>query len=403
MKKIAVIGAGPTGLFASSLLLGEGYNVDLYDQKGKAGRKLLLAGKSGLTITNTKDYKTFSAAYGSKQKQMNPALTNFTPSDLRLWMEQLGIETFEGSTGLVFPDSFGAEKLLSLWLQSLVSNKSFNFYPDHRLINIENRTLLFKNKADTIAVTAPLVIMGMGGASYPATGSDGKWYKILNKINIETVSFKPMNCGFECSWSPFFKKSINYSALKNITLTIENQSVRGEATITPYGVEGGPFYRLSREIRKSIEENGKAVTFLDLVPDISPGDVTKKLDSNRGKNSISNHLRKQLNLSKTKILLLRELTDKNLFDDFNLLAQIIKKLPVTLVKTRPIEEAISSSGGVSFKELDKYFMIKKHPGWFTAGEMVDWEAPTGGYLLQGCFSTAYMAVEGIKRFNVNPS
>ncbi|MEA1910107.1 MAG: TIGR03862 family flavoprotein [Spirochaetota bacterium] len=398
MKTVVIIGAGPTGLFASSLLLNRGYTVKLYDQKSKAGRKLLLAGKSGLNVTNTKNPETFSAAYGDNQKQMSLALTNFTPSDLRLWMKQLGIETFEGSTGLVFPVSHSADSLLSLWLESLVSNKQFNFHPDHRLINIENRTLFLENKNNIISITPPLIIMGMGGASYPSTGSDGKWRNLLNKVNIETISFKPINCGFECRWSPLFKKKINYSALKNIKLTMDNQSIRGDATITSYGFEGGPFYRLSREIRKSIEQNGRAITFMDLTPDLSLADVTKKTNHHRGKDSISNHLRKRLKLSGTKINLLKEVTEKNIFDNYDLLAQAIKNLPIILLSPRPIAEAISSSGGISFKELDNYFMIKKYPGWFTAGEMVDWDAPTGGYLLQGCFSTAYMAVEGIKNF-----
>ncbi len=328
---------------------------------------------------------------------MRQALTNFSPEDLCRWLKNLGIETFEGTTGLIFPVSSNSEKLLTLWMESLVSNKNFHFHPDHRLVNIENGLLFFENRNQTITLKAPLVIMGMGGASYPATGSDGRWRNLLGSIGIKTIPFKPMNCGFECSWSPFFKKTINHSALKNIKLTLGNQSVRGEAMITSYGLEGGPFYRLSREIRDSIELNGKAITFLDLTPDLSLNEVIQKLNHERGKNSISNHLRKQLKLSKSKIYLLREVTEKSIFNDFPLLAQTIKNLSVTLERPRPIEEAISSSGGVSFKELDKYFMIKKYPGWFTAGEMVAWEAPTGGYLLQGCFSTAYMAVEGIKK------
>jgi uncharacterized flavoprotein (TIGR03862 family) len=398
MKNVSVIGAGPTGLFASYLLLKEGYSVDLYDQKNKAGRKLLLAGKSGLNITNTKDLETFSAAYGNNERQMSPALTHFTPSDLRLWMKHLGIETFEGTTGLVFLVSSGSETLLSRWMESLESNSNFKFHPEHCLVNIEKGSLFLKNENQIIILKAPLVIMGMGGASYPKTGSDGKWGKFINSMDLETKPFKPMNCGFECSWSPFFKENINHSALKNIKLTFNKNSIRGEAIITPYGLEGSPIYRFSREIRDSIEQAGKASIFLDLTPDLSLTEVMDKLNNKRGKNSISNHLRKQLKLSKTKIYLLRELSKKDIFNDLNSLAQTIKKLPVILESPRPIEEAISSSGGISFKELDNFFMLKKYPGWFTAGEMVDWDAPTGGYLLQGCFSTAYMAVEGIKIF-----
>lgn len=396
MKKIVVIGAGPTGLFASSLLLNEGYSVDLYDQKSKAGRKLLLAGKSGLNITNTKEIESFSTAYGPHQEQLRLSLSNFSPEDLRLWLKQLGIETYVGSTGLVFPVSSGADTLLSLWMDFLASNKNFNFYPDHRLVSMEKGSLSFEKENKIINLNAPLVVMGLGGASYPVTGSDGKWRLLMDSMGLETISFKPMNCGFECSWSPFFKEKINHSALKNIKLSYKNKSIRGEAVITSYGIEGGPFYHFSREIRDSIEQYGKTTVFMDLAPDLSDKEILLKLNRKQGKNSLSNHLRKQVKLSQIKIHLLRELTEKIFFDDFSLLAQAIKKVPLVLEQPRPIEEAISSSGGVSFNELDSSFMLKKYPGWFTAGEMVDWDAPTGGYLLQGCFSTAYMAVEGIK-------
>ena len=401
MKKVVVIGAGPTGLFATSLLLDGGYSVDLYDQKSKAGRKLLLAGKSGLNVTNTKELESFSSAYGCRQKQMRLSLTHFPPADLRLWLKQLGVETYAGSTGLVFPVSSGAGTLLSLWMESLVSNKNFNFYPDHRLVSIEKGSLSFEKENQIINLKAPLVVMGLGGASYPVTGSDGEWRLLLDSMGLETIPFKPMNCGFECSWSPFFKEKINHSALKNIKLTYKNQSIRGEAVITSYGIEGGPFYHYSREIRDSIEQFGKTTVFLDLAPDLSSKEILLKLSRKRGKNSLSNHLRKQLKLSRVKIHLLRELTEKIFFDDFYLLAQAIKGVSLILEQPRPIEEAISSSGGVSFNELDSSFMLKKYPGWFTVGEMVDWDAPTGGYLLQGCFSTAYMAVEGIKNCKIS--
>ena len=206
-----------------------------------------------------------------------------------------------------------------------------------------------------------------------------------------------MNCGFECSWSSFFKQKINRLPLKNITLTFLNESIRGEAMITPYGIEGAPIYKLSREIRNNIEKNNKAIVFIDLCPDLNKSEILNRISQSPGKNSFSNHLRKQLNISTVKISLLRELSEKSTFKNFNLLSQTIKKLPLILERPRPIDEAISSSGGVSFNDLDDYFMLKKYQGWFTAGEMVDWDAPTGGYLLQGCFSTAFRVVEGIKK------
>lgn len=398
MENVVIIGAGPTGLFASSLLLAEGYSVDLYDQNRKAGRKLLLAGKSGLNVTNQLGPESFSAAYGSRQEQMKPSLAQFTPADLRLWLKELGVETFTGSTGRIFPVSFGAKTLLSLWMASLLSNKNFRFFPEHRLVKIKKGSLYLEKENKILTLTPPLVVMGLGGASYPSTGSDGQWRNLLEEDGIKTIVFKPMNCGFECSWSPFFKEKFNGSPLKNIKLTHLNKSARGETVITSYGMEGVPLYKFSREIRDSVEKNERAVVFLDLTPDLPIKEVLNRLNRNRGKNSRSNHLRKQVNLSPVKFALLRELTDKTIFDDSSILALTIKKLPLILERPRPIEEAISTSGGVSFQELDKYFMLKKYPGWFTAGEMVDWDAPTGGYLLQGCFSTAYTVVEGIKRF-----
>lgn len=396
-KNVVIIGAGPTGLFASSLLLKEGFSVDLYDQKTDSGRKLLLAGKSGLNITNSLPLDSFATAYGPGEKLIKPSLKLFSPKDLRLWLKKMEIETFVGSSGGIFPVSTTANKLLKLWMDSLNSNKNFNFHTEHRLKKIEDENLYFDTPQKELIAKTPLLIMSMGGASYPSTGSDGKWSNILEAINIETIPFKPMNCGFDYSWSSYFKKYNNYTALKNIKLTHKETSLRGEVIITPYGVEGGPFYRLSREIRNAIEDNHKAVTFLDLIPDLSQEEILNRLNKKRGKTSLSNHLRKQLNLTPLKISLVRELIKKNIFDDYSLLAEILKEVPLVLEKPRPIEEAISSSGGVSFIELDKYFMLKKHPGWFTAGEMVDWDAPTGGFLLQACFSTAFTVVEGIKK------
>lgn len=397
IKNIVIIGAGPTGLFASSLLLKEGFSVDLYDQKKEPGRKLLLAGKSGLNITNNLPLDSFITAYGCRQKEIMPSLDLFTPKDLRLWLKELGVETFEGSSGLIFPVLSGAKELLSLWMESLYSYKNFKFHPEHQLIKVNKETIHFKTANGLIKVNAPFAVMGMGGASYPSTGSDGRWKNILNNMDIKIKPFKPINCGFECSWSTYFKDYTDYSSLKNIKLTHKKQSIRGDILITPYGVEGTPVYKLSREIRDAIEKKQQTTVYIDLTPDLSFEKILSRLKQKRRKNSISNYLRKQLKLSPIKISILRELTEKKFFDDYSLLAPQLKKLPLILYKPRPIEEAISSSGGVSFDELDRFFMLKKYPGWFMAGEMVDWDATTGGYLLQACFSTACMVVEGIKR------
>lgn len=398
IKNVTIIGAGPTGLFASSLLLKEGFSVDLYDQKKDAGRKLLLAGKSGLNITNNLPLDSFVTAYGCSQKQIEPSILLFTPDNLRSWFKKLGIDTYVGSSGGVFPVATGIKKILTLWMDSLTSNINFKFHPEHKLTKIEDNNLYFETKKKIIQVKVSLLIMCMGGASYPSTGSDGHWMSILKNIDIETAPFKPMNCGFDCTWSPYFKDYTDHLPLKNIKLTHNGNSIRGDVIITPFGLEGRPLYTLSREMRDAIDKNQITTVFLDLTPDLTLEDIFSRLNNSRGKNSLSNHLRKQLNLSTLKISLLRELTEKNTFHDYSLLASAIKNLPLNLKGTRPIQEAISCSGGISFNELNNFFMLTKYPGWFTAGEMVDWDAPTGGYLLQACFSTAYTVVEGILKF-----
>ena len=395
MKKVIIIGAGPTGLFASSLLLAKGYSIDLYDQKNKPGRKLLLAGKSGLNITNTVEPELFIEAYGDHKNEIRPALRIFSPSNLQTWLGTLGIETYTGSSGRIFPTNKNTEELLTLWMSSLNTNKNFHFFPGYQMINCNNNLFEFNKNNRAITVTSELAVLCMGGASYPSTGSDGEWSKILQNIGIKTIPFKPINCGFEYNWSYFFKERIDYTALKNIKLKWKDREIRGDLTITSYGIEGGPIYHFSREIRTNYEQHGKENIILDLLPDLTEKEILFRLNHNRGKSSLSNYLRKRLKLTRIKVLLLRELLKKEYFNNNGILAKKIKNIPISLNRPRPIEESISSSGGISFTELDEYFMLKKNPGWFTAGEMIDWDAPTGGYLLQGCFSTAYMAVEGI--------
>jgi len=398
MEKVVIIGAGPAGLFASYLLLAKGYSVDLYDQKKEPGRKLLLAGRSGLNITNTIEPDLFIEAYGDHKKEIFPALSKFSPKNLRTWLSSIGIKTFTGSSGQVFPSNKNTAELLSIWMESLNSNKNFNFYPGYRLINCDRKAFQFNKDNRNITVTSEFAVLCMGGASYPSTGSDGKWSKLLKNIGIKTIPFKAINCGFECQWSPFFKKGIDHTPMKNIKLKWKGREIRGDLTITAYGIEGGPIYHFSREIRNSLEQHNKENIILDILPDLTEEEIFIRLSNNRGKDSLSNHLRKSLKLTRVVILLLREFLQKEYLYNNNILAKKIKNLPISLDRPRPIEEAISSSGGISFTELDGHFMLKKFPGWFTAGEMIDWDAPTGGYLLQGCFSTAYMAVEGISKY-----
>ncbi len=398
MKKVIIIGAGPAGLFSSSLLLERGFSVDLYDQKNEPGKKLLLAGKSGLNITNQIEMETFAEAYGDHKKEISQALSNFSPTDLQKWLSTMGIKTFTGSSGKVFPVNKNTGEILSLWMESLNSNSRFHFYKGYRMINLKKKDIQFSKDNKSLTVTAELAIMCMGGASYPSTGSNGKWSAILQNIGIKTIPFKPMNCGFERNWSLLFRDRVDYTTLKNINLKWKDKEKRGNLTITSYGLEGGPIYHFSREIRTSLEQNRNENVILDILPDLTKEEIILRLNRSRGKTSFSNYLRKNLNLSGIKILLLRELLHEEQLKNNVILANKIKNLPISLESPRPLKEAISSSGGISFEELDKYFMLKKLPGWFAAGEMIDWDAPTGGYLLQGCFSTAYTAVEGISKY-----
>jgi len=398
MEKVVIIGAGPAGLFASSLLIAKGYSVDLYDQKNEPGRKLILAGKSGLNITNTIEPELFIEAYGDHKKEILPALRKFSPNDLRTWLGSIGIKTFTGSSGQVFTGNKNTVEILSTWMASLNTNKYFHFYPGYRLVNCNRKAFQFNKDDRNITVTSELAVFCMGGASYPSTGSNGNWSKLLKQIGIKTIPFKAMNCGFEHNWSLYLKERIEYTAIKNIKLKWKEREIRGDLTITPYGIEGGPIYHFSREIRNSLEQHSKENIILDILPDLTEKEIFFRLSHNRGKDSLSNHLRKSLKLTRVEILLLREFLKKEYLNNNDILAKKIKNLPISLERPRPIEEAISSSGGISFTELDEYFMLRKFPGWFTAGEMIDWDAPTGGYLLQGCFSTAHMAVEGISKY-----
>lgn len=398
-KKVIIVGAGPAGLFCAYLLLKKGHQVEVYDQSTGPAKKFLIAGNGGLNLTHSEDLKSFSGRYGKDEKLFYELIQEFSPEDLRSFCEDLGVETFVGTSGRVFPKNLKAAQILLSWLKALKSDPNFGLYLKHSLIGIDagakELELTFKNPDTQIKVAGERVILAMGGASWKKTGSDGKWKPLLEKLRVEVKEFKPMNCGFERPWSKHFVESIERAPLKNVEISFQDKSVRGEIMLTEFGIEGGGIYALSNHIRDGIEQDGSAKIFLDLKPDLTQEDVLKKISKRKPKDSFSNHLRKALGFTKVENTLLKELTSIEEYQNHARLAETIKKLEVELFKTRPIDEAISTSGGVAFHELDEWFQLKAIPGLYIAGEMLNFEAPTGGYLLQGCFSSAYRVVSGI--------
>lgn len=393
---IAIVGAGPAGLFAAYHLLKEGFKVDIYDQSSGPGKKFLIAGNGGLNITHSEDLSSFVTRYTHHESRFNSFLNQFSPTDLRKWCDDLGINTFVGSSGRVFPKEMSAGKFLLAWLEKLKSFENFGLHLKHRLTNIHSdKTLIFETEIGEKRINSPLVIMALGGASWKKTGSDGKWKPLIESLEINVQDFLPMNCGFEVQWSEFFKKNVDRTHLKHVEIHFNKLSSKGDLMITPYGVEGGVIYALSNHIRDNIIKEGEAFLTLDLRPGLDFDSIKSKLEKRPKKATLSNHLRKALNFDKFSFMLLKEVLKKEEIEDMKVLAKRIKELPIKLTGTRPLDEAISTSGGVSFSELNETLESKKIPGLYFIGEMLDYEAPTGGYLLQGCFSTAYVAVQGI--------
>ncbi|MDC0254136.1 TIGR03862 family flavoprotein [Bacteriovoracales bacterium] len=341
----------------------------------------------------------FQSAMASTRRDLMNSCSSFPLKTLGNGVKALGLKhSLEVQEGF-FPTKFKAGEMLLLWLKKLKSYPGFKLFTHHSLKKIEkDKSLFFDFKGQEVKVDPSknmAVLFSLGGGSWSKTGSDGLWTDLFSNLGLKMAPFQSMNSGFETDWSPHFKKKVNWSPLKNIKLSFKDHSVRGELIFTPYGLEGGPLYELSALVRDSRE---KAQVLLDFFPDLSQKEVLSKIHKPRGKNSLSNHLRKKLKLSGLAFSLLKERTSKEEFKDLDLLGQKLKALPLDLLRPRPMEESISTSGGIHFDNLDNSLMIKKMPGFYVAGEMLDWEAPTGGYLLQGCFSTAYKASQSILSF-----
>ncbi|MFZ4761780.1 MAG: TIGR03862 family flavoprotein [Alphaproteobacteria bacterium] len=402
---IAIIGAGPCGLMAAEVLAMAGLRVSIYDQMPSPARKLLIAGRGGLNLTHTEPRENLLQRYGAAMEWLRPAIEAFPPEALRAWCEGLGQETFIGSSGRVFPKSMKAVALLRAWLKRL-EELGVNYYPRHEWQGWQGLALQFlKNGAEIITVQPDATLLALGGASWPRLGSNGQWLDILLKDNIEIAPLRPANCGFIVPWSDYFSQRFAGQPLKPIAITHEGITRQGEAMITAQGIEGGVIYALSASLRDAIEAKGSALLQLDLRPSMTLEALTQKLHTHRGRKSLASFLR-SVGFSSLAISLLHEVTapeQLKLASPANLaapanLATMLKNLPLTLTANAGMARAISSAGGIKQVAMTEDFMLKARIGVFAAGEMLDWEAPTGGYLLQACFSTAVAASGGIIRY-----
>jgi uncharacterized flavoprotein (TIGR03862 family) len=398
VKKAVIIGAGPAGLFAAHLLLNKGIAVDLYDRNTSPGRKFLLAGRSGLNLTNAEDPSRMASRYGRRGDLFLSLLQDFSSDSLREWLGDLGVPVKVGNGGKVFPENASAGDILDLWWEQLAKIDRFRYIGNSRFIGWDEDGLHLRSGEKDIFIAEKPVLFALGGASWPGTGSDGAWGGLFRDRGIDTVPFKPMNCAFTVDWSSRFRESRTDKPLKNIVLIHGGDSRRGELTLTAKGLEGGPVYWFSLPLREEIESKGTALIHLDLAPDRSEEQIAGDLKKRPNRKSLTSYLKGTLRFSPQKAALIYEAFRKAGDESPPELAQGIKRLPLTLTGTDTLERSISVSGGVSLSGLDDFLMIRKSPGYFTAGEMIDWESPTGGYLLQGCFSTAYRAAKGMEAY-----
>lgn len=391
LRSVAVIGGGPAGLMAAGMLLDQGQSVDLYDGKPSVGRKFLMAGKSGLNITHGEDFDTLLTRYGPRASVLEPHLRAFGPAEIQAWATGLGIEIFTGSSGRIFPTVMKASPLLRAWLARL-SERGLRVHARHLWRGWrQDGALVFETPDGTVNVQTSATVLALGGASWPRLGSDGNWVKILRRKEISIPPLEPANCGFETQWSPYFAENFAGSPMKSCILKIGDRSVPGDFIVTKTGVEGGAVYTLSTAIREQITTKGAAMLLLDLTPGRSLERLTVSLSRPRGKRSLAKHLKQATGLEGVKASLLRERLPVSTFDNPATLAKAIKGLGVVLTKPRPIAEAISTAGGLAFEDMNEDFEITSLPGVFAAGEMLDWEAPTGGYLLTACLATGRAA------------
>jgi uncharacterized flavoprotein (TIGR03862 family) len=400
---IAVIGAGPAGLMAAEVLSAAGLDVTVYDRMPSVARKFLIAGRGGLNLTHAEPMEKFQARYGTAAVRIAPILDAFPPQALIAWAEGLGQPTFVGSSGRVFPKSLKASPLLRAWLGRLKEQGvTIKTRHDWQGWN-ESGELIFAHLGAVERATVDATILALGGASWPRLGSNGAWVDILNKCDVAIAPLRPANSGFSVAWSEPFRTRFEGTPLKSIALTFDGATARGEAMITRYGIEGGAIYALSAALRDAVAGQGSATLHVDLRPEIPHGDLAAKLDRPRSGDTQSNFLRKTINLAPVAINLLREVHGTALATDAQTLARQIKALPLVLTGTQGLDRAISTAGGIAFEALDNDLMLRALPNVYAVGEMLDWEAPTGGYLLQATFATAVTAARAVaRRFGKRP-
>lgn len=398
-KSVAIIGGGPAGLMAAEHLAGKGHRVTVYDAMPTVGRKFLLAGKSGLNITHAEDYARFVTRYGAANDRLRLVLDLMTPEAIRTWAAGLGTETFVGSSGRVFPKVMKASPLLRAWLKRL-ENLGVTILTRHRWTGFDADALLFDTPDGPKRVTADATLLALGGASWPKLGSDAAWVPWLKAEGIDITPLRPANCGFDCDFSESFDTRFSGQPVKSVKATSAAGTTQGEFVISRGGIEGSLIYAHSAALRDGLDRNGQAALILDLTPGRTEEKLAADLARQDRKASFSTRLKKAANLDGVKVALLREVHLEANQLDANGLSSLIKALPLPVKRPRPIAEAISTAGGVALAAIDADFMLKKRPGTFVSGEMLDWEAPTGGYLLTACFATGIAAADGIDRWLV---
>ncbi len=401
--RVAIIGGGPAGLMAAEQLAAHGVAVDLYDAMPSVGRKFLMAGKGGLNITHSEPLDGFLSRYGARRAQIAPWLAAFGPDALRDWSRGLGVTTFVGTSGRVFPAEMKAAPLLRAWLHRLRS-AGVRFHVRHRWCGWDPQgRLRFTTPNGERSVEARAVVLALGGGSWPRLGSDGAWVPLLAARGAEVAPLRPANCGFDVSWSGYFRERFAGQPVKPVAIgytdaagtTLRRQ---GEFVVTADGVEGSLIYALSVPLRDAIAANGTVVVHLDLVPGRSVAQLEAALSRPQGRDSLAKHLRRTIGLEGVRAGLLRELATAAQLAQPQRLAPVLKALPLRLDAPRPLAEAISSAGGVTFEALDEHLMLRAVPGLFCAGEMLDWEAPTGGYLLTACIASGHQVAAGVLRW-----
>ena len=400
---IAIIGGGPAGLMAAEVAIAAGLQVDLFEAKGSVGRKFLIAGKGGLNLTHSEPRPGFDTRYRERATQVGHWLDAFDSDALREWARESGIETYVGSSGRVFPMDRKAAPLLRCWVRRL-RERGVRFHVHHRWTGWNGSGALRFDTADgERSVDAKATVLALGGASWPQLGSDGAWVPMLAERGIDIAPLRPSNCGFDIDWSEHLSTRHAGAPLKPVIAHWQGpdgamHSLQGECVITATGIEGSAIYAISADLREHILRDGEAMLWLDLAPGRDLERLRRDLDKPRGKRSLGEHLRRQAGLDAAKIALLHEVMPRKAMNDVDTLALMIKRLPLRLLNARPTAEAISTAGGVSLETLDDALQAHTMPGVFCAGEMLDWEAPTGGYLLTACFASGLIAGRGAAKY-----